>query len=321
MWKRAVVNYKWISTSGTGTILSRGANHHLELAASLGGHVVRTERYSSALTLALRKSRVERANDQSRVKRYEAVTNLPFLPTQRIVRSVSQTSVTMAPAIKVIEQPSAVHDVKRVKMSGAAEAKQVLDKMLKANTEYASASPKPHRAVTPADREALAEGQWPKATIVACSDSRVPPELMFRASLGEIFVIRTAGNVTDDPAVLASIEFACANLGTKLVVILGHSKCGAIKAAITYKTDPEKVAGLADNLHGHVVKLSEKLDMSKCEGKEFSEQTAICVADHAKIAAERLVDASACLRGMQERDEILIVPAVYDIGTGVVTQV
>jgi carbonic anhydrase len=80
-------------------------------------------------------------------------------------------------------------------------------------------------------RGEVAGGQKPFAVVVACSDSRVPPEILFDQGLGDLFVVRTAGNVVDDTA-LGSIEYAVAHLGVRLVVVLGHTRCGAVGAAI-----------------------------------------------------------------------------------------
>ena len=80
----------------------------------------------------------------------------------------------------------------------------------------------------------LARGQHPFATILGCSDSRVPPELLFDASFGELFVVRVAGNVLG-PAIAGSIQYASVNLGTPLLVVLGHDACGAVEAAIQEK--------------------------------------------------------------------------------------
>lgn len=79
--------------------------------------------------------------------------------------------------------------------------------------------------------EALKQGQSPFAAILACADSRVAPEILFDTGLGELFVVRVAGNVAN-PSTVASIEFAVSQLGTRLVVVLGHEKCGAVQAAI-----------------------------------------------------------------------------------------
>jgi carbonic anhydrase len=97
----------------------------------------------------------------------------------------------------------------------------------------------------------LTKGQRPYATIVGCSDSRVPPELVFDASFGELFVIRVAGNVLD-PAVMGSIQYAAIHLRTPLFVILGHEGCGAVQAALALRNEgalqPSRIAVLLDSI-------------------------------------------------------------------------
>lgn len=110
-------------------------------------------------------------------------------------------------------------------------AEEALEKLKKGNKAYLTAE-KSGGDISPAIREKTAEyGQHPYAVIVTCSDSRVIPESIFSAGIGELFVIRAAGNVIDDIQ-LGSIEYAAEHLGSKLVVVLGHSKCGAVDAAL-----------------------------------------------------------------------------------------
>ena len=107
---------------------------------------------------------------------------------------------------------------------------QALARLMAGNQRYVK-----HRAQHPdeslARRKALVSGQHPYAVILGCADSRVPPELTFDEGLGDLFVIRVAGNIADD-AVLGSIEYAIEHLGTKLIVVLGHEQCGAVSAAV-----------------------------------------------------------------------------------------
>lgn len=105
-----------------------------------------------------------------------------------------------------------------------------LERLQKGNGRVISGKPAhPHQSKT--DRTALANVQKPFAVVVSCSDSRVPPELVFDQGLGDLFVIRVAGEVVDSPA-LGSIEYAIAHLGSRLIVVLGHERCGAVKATI-----------------------------------------------------------------------------------------
>lgn len=109
-------------------------------------------------------------------------------------------------------------------------AKEALERLKAGNLEYVKASV-PSGDISPRRREStLKEGQAPFAVIVTCSDSRVLPESIFSCGIGDIFVVRVAGNVIDDHQ-LGSIEYAASHLGCRLVVVLGHTHCGAVEAA------------------------------------------------------------------------------------------
>ncbi len=99
----------------------------------------------------------------------------------------------------------------------------------------------------PQRRAALAKGQNPFAIVLCCSDSRVPPELVFDTDLGDLFVVRIAGNSTDDVA-FGSIEYAVEHLGTKLILVMGHTKCGAVKAAVDTAHAGASAPALSENL-------------------------------------------------------------------------
>lgn len=93
----------------------------------------------------------------------------------------------------------------------------------------------------------LTDGQHPFAVIVSCSDSRVPPEIIFNQGLGDLFVVRVAGNVLDSLE-LGSVEYAVEHLGTKLIVVLGHEKCGAVKATVDGGDIPPNIAAIASKI-------------------------------------------------------------------------
>lgn len=103
------------------------------------------------------------------------------------------------------------------------------------------------------DREVLKDGQKPFAVIVTCSDSRVAPEIFFDQKLGDIFIIRNAGNVCDVTA-LGSIEYAVEHLGTRLVVVCGHSKCGAVTAAVQGGHLPPNIKSITDRIQPAVAR-------------------------------------------------------------------
>ena len=123
---------------------------------------------------------------------------------------------------------------------------EVLNRLLEGNTRYMSG-----RSIHPNQgserREEVQRGQMPFAVILGCSDSRVPPEIIFDQGIGDLFVIRVAGNVVDD-AVLGSIEYAVEHLGVRLIVVLGHQRCGAVLAALK-----------GGEAHGHIAALVEAI--------------------------------------------------------------
>src|SRR5438034_7124401 len=116
-------------------------------------------------------------------------------------------------------------------------------------------------------RRAWSTSQRPPVTIISCADSRVPPELMFDQTIGDVFVVRVAGNVIDDFN-LASVEYAVANKWTKLIVVIGHESCGAVKEAISDKTDfgspalNELVEKVRDNLNKQKPELERAVEMN-----------------------------------------------------------
>ena len=119
-----------------------------------------------------------------------------------------------------------------------------LARLLEGNDRYVKHKEQ-HPDESMARRKELISGQHPFAVILGCSDSRVPPELLFDQGLGDLFVIRVAGNIVDD-AVLGSIEYAVEHLGTKLIVVLGHEKCGAVSAAVEGGNPPGHLKALVD---------------------------------------------------------------------------
>ena len=161
--------------------------------------------------------------------------------------------------------------------------------------------------------ESLKKSQAPFAAIVTCSDSRVPAELLFDNGFGEIFVIRTAGNSVVDASTQGSVDYAINHLGVKLVVVMGHTNCGAIKAVVT--------SPICDGNHSHdenegeLPVLIEKIAncIPQYKGKEDSFNEAIeanVAAQTAKIAAQPYLQSKVA------NGELQIVSALYDLKTG-----
>jgi carbonic anhydrase len=160
------------------------------------------------------------------------------------------------------------------------------------------------------------EGQFPFATILSCIDSRVSAELVFDQGLGDIFSVRIAGNFVNED-ILGSMEFACKLAGTKLIVVLGHTSCGAIKGAC----DDAKMGNLTkliEKLKPAVNAVEEPKDASLRSSKnlEFVDNVSHM---NVQLTIDRIHKESPILSEMEKNGEIMIIGAMYDINTGEVT--
>jgi carbonic anhydrase len=159
--------------------------------------------------------------------------------------------------------------------------------------------------VRPAERPSDAE-QHPKAVILSCSDSRLAPTILFDQGIGALFVVRTAGN-TYDPLVLDSIEYSIEHLGTRLIVVLGHDQCGAVKAAVATYPKPTKSV-LLKNIYPAV---------KKTKGLP-GDAVSNAVDENAELIAKKLAMEPE-FAPMIASGELKIVPARYHLATGSVT--
>jgi carbonic anhydrase len=161
----------------------------------------------------------------------------------------------------------------------------------------------------------LASGQSPYAIILTCSDSRLPPELLFDTGIGEVFVVRVAGNTTDQ-VILGSVEYAAEHLGTPLVMVLGHEKCGAVKATVEAK-------GKADGNIGSIVKgiapAYQKALAANNKGTAKDSQFVEAVADaNIALVKANLTKQSTVLKHLVDAKKLKIVAAKYHIDHGLV---
>lgn len=131
-----------------------------------------------------------------------------------------------------------------------------LQQLKAGNERYAAGQPR-HQHQDVDRRTEVAGGQYPIAVVVGCSDSRVPPEIVFDQGLGDIFVVRTAGNVVDDQA-MGSIEYAVEHLHTHLIVVLGHEKCGAVQAAVEGGEAPGHIGSIVTAIEPAVKKAKQE---------------------------------------------------------------
>ncbi|MGE3171905.1 MAG: carbonic anhydrase [Planctomycetota bacterium] len=170
---------------------------------------------------------------------------------------------------------------------------------------------RPIADITPARRESLTGGQQPYAIVVTCSDSRVPPEHVFDAGLGELFVIRVAGNVCNDD-VLASIEYAAAHTGSPLLLVLGHESCGAVTAAAEHGGDPN----LSTNLRALVDRIQPAVAAARHQQGQGHDLIGRAVRANVLRFLQQARRDSAILRGLEQQGRFAMLPAVYDLATG-----
>ncbi len=154
-------------------------------------------------------------------------------------------------------------------------------------------------------------GQFPFAVILSCIDSRVPAELVFDQGIGDIFSVRIAGNIVNTD-ILGSMEYACKVAGSKIVVVMGHTKCGAVTAAYQ-NVQLGNITSLLNKIQPAVKKIKEE--------KELIEEIAIekTAVLNVKLSIDKIRIDSPILAEMERTNEIEIVGAVYDVSNGVVT--
>ena len=159
-------------------------------------------------------------------------------------------------------------------------------------------------------RSELVEGQAPWATILSCADSRVPPELVFGGlNLGELFICRNAGNIADTD-VLGTIEYGAAVLGSPLVVVLGHSNCGAIKAACDVAKTSAVLPGFIAPMIDSIVPAAQAV-----MGKE-GDFVANTIRASARMTAEKIGRQSEIVRNLVDEKKVKVVYAIYDLESG-----
>lgn len=157
------------------------------------------------------------------------------------------------------------------------------------------------------------EGQWPFATILSCIDSRTSAELIFDQGLGDIFSVRIAGNIINTD-IIGSMEFACKLAGSKLIVVLGHTKCGAVKGACDH-VEMGNLTELLAKLQPAVYQETSTIEDRTSKNKEFVQNVSVL---NVKRNVKNIIERSFILEQMVENGEIGVVGAMYDIETGVV---
>lgn len=190
----------------------------------------------------------------------------------------------------------------------AIPAAEALDRLMQGNVRYATNDPL-EKDFT-AGRAARVEAQYPIAAILSCSDSRVAPELAFDQGPGDIFVVRVAGNFVN-PDGLASLEYAVNFLGVPLLMVLGHSNCGAVGAAI-------KVVMERAELPGHLPELIKAIEPAviAAHGRHPGDLLAVAIEENVRLNVKRLIDDAPILSDALAAKKIGIAGGIYDLATG-----
>jgi carbonic anhydrase len=196
-------------------------------------------------------------------------------------------------------------------VAAAPSADAALEELMAGNERFVNGALE-HPRRTPGDFQSVAEAQYPVAVIVACADSRVAPELLFDTGVGELFVIRVAGNVVDGAgvSVKGSIEYAIAELNVPLIVVLGHSNCGAVKSAVTHidQNDslPGAINGLVELIKPAVTKVHD----------HPGDIVANATRENVLVGVEKLKNLQPIVAPRVMDGRVKVVGGIYDLHTG-----
>lgn len=196
-------------------------------------------------------------------------------------------------------------------------AREALERLREGNRRFVSGAPSGDTLTSQMRRSKLAAGQEPFAIILGCSDSRVPAEIVFDQGLGDLFVIRVAGNIVA-PSQIGSVEFAAERFGTRLVVVLGHSQCGAVLATLEELQQPTD--NQSRNLRSIVDRVRPSVEALLSTELRHDQEALVrhAVRANVRISASQLRHASEVLEQLIHRDGLLVVGAEYSLETGVV---
>lgn len=192
--------------------------------------------------------------------------------------------------------------------AAAPTAAESLTKLKAGNAKFV-ANPQEPLPIDAARRTALTKGQTPFAAILSCSDSRVPPEVIFHAGLGDLLVIRAAGNITDK-AILASAEYAAERLNVPLIVVMGHESCAEVKTAV----DTPIGASLGPNLD-YLLK-AIRPSVVATSSKPEAERMKAAILENVEETLNDMIAASSILRELGAKGHVAFVGAYYELGTG-----
>jgi carbonic anhydrase len=235
--------------------------------------------------------------------RFIALAGVFVAPIWLSITDVSRA----APSAEAADAPAAVQssDAK----IAAPSADTAFERLVAGNRRFVAGKSE-HPSDTVQRRDELRESQHPFAIVLACADSRVAPELIFDQGLGDIFVVRVAGNVTD-PAIVGSVSYAVHHLHAPLVVVLGHQGCGAVKAALMPASDlakePEEIQSLVHYVQPALKDLSPSL--------AGNDRLRAAIAANVRRSVSQLEEASAIKEAVTEQ-HLKVIGGVYSLDSG-----
>ena len=182
----------------------------------------------------------------------------------------------------------------------------IWQELLSGNKRFVEGNPThPNQSI--ARRQEMAKGQHPRAAVLACADSRVSPEILFDQGLGDLFVVRVAGNVVND-LILGSLEYAVEHLGTQLIVVLGHQRCGAVGAACAGGEAPGHIGSLVDALAPAVAKIRAS-EAGRAD---------LVAKENVRMTVKSLQSCGPILAELVRQGKLEVAGAFYDLDTGAV---
>jgi carbonic anhydrase len=196
-------------------------------------------------------------------------------------------------------------------------AREALERLQEGNGRFVTGVQNGDRLASQTRRHELPVNQEPFAIILGCSDARVPAEIVFDQGLGDLFVIRVAGNIVASSQI-GSVEFAAERFGTPLVVVLGHSRCGAVSATLEELMQPRETQ--SPNLRSIVDRIRPSVEVLLETDLRHDSEALLrhAVRSNVRVSANQLRHGSAVLEQLVQRDVLLVVGAEYSLETGVV---
>lgn len=175
-----------------------------------------------------------------------------------------------------------------------------------------------HSGLTPVRRVEVAEGHNPFAAVLSCSDARVPPEVIFDQGLGDLFVVRLAGNIADD-AVIGSLEFAVEKLGVRYILVLGHERCDAVETTLDLRAAWIQSAPQPPPIPGHVDTLIRAIDSAVTGVPASGDAMEAAMQANVRAVAQKIKTSAPVLKPRVDAGTLTVVGARYDLDNGQVT--